>query len=285
MLSLLFSVGRSRMALALGVLGGCSPEAAPGLQATEGWGTAAHHGRLSSGALRCFPRGPLQRLLTHGSWLPPREMEVAHMAYYGLLWPRVWLTHCHFSFFLLEVSHWVQPTVNQREAIQGHEHQKVTLESGYCCPFHDTNLFSYLVTQEILKICLNYFHRRNFSSPSGHLQQSHSGTCPSPNPVQWRVLFKTLLPPPHLLVVSPKSALGRNKIVQLNYMKIMCWFKSSFHWVHVLVTGKSISSFNWPREECDKEKRHSRTWHSLSQTWSLFEGVWRICHFTNHKKN
>lgn len=171
------------------------------------------------------------------------------------------------------MSHWVQPIVNQWGAIQGHKHQEVTLESDYCCPFHDTNLFSYLVTQEILKICLNYFHYRNFSSPSVHLQQSHSGMCPCPNPVeQWRVLFKAWLPPPHLLVVSPRSSLGRNKIIQLNYMEIMCWFQSSSHWVHVLVTGKSISSFNWPCEECDKEKRHSRTWHSQSQTWSLFWG-------------
>lgn len=224
---------------------------------------------MLAGGLRCLPPGYLHRLLIPWQLVSPRgRMEVAHTVNYGLVSD----SYTHFLFFLLGVSHWVQPIVNQQKGFtQGRERQEVTLGSGYCCPFHDTNFVSYLVTQEILKICLNYFHYRNFSSPSVHLQQSFMDLS-QPNTVdQWRVLFKTssLPSPPSTVMVSSKSVLGGNKIIQLNYRKLMCWLQSCSHWIHVLVIGKSTSSFNWPCEESDKEKRHSWTWHSQSGTCSL----------------
>lgn len=224
---------------------------------------------MLAGGLRCLPPGYLHRLLIPWQLVSPRgRMEVAHTVNYGLVSD----SYTHFLFFLLGVSHWVQPIVNQQKGFtQGRERQEVTLGSGYCCPFHDTNFVSYLVTQEILKICLNYFHYRNFSSPSVHLQQSFMDLS-QPNTVdQWRVFFKTssLPSPPSTVMVSSKSVLGGNKIIQLNYRKLMCWLQSCSHWIHVLVIGKSTSSFNWPCEESDKEKRHSWTWHSQSGTCSL----------------
>lgn len=130
----------------------------------------AHHGRLLAGGLRCLPPGHLHRLLIPWQLVSPRgRMEVAHTVNYGLVSD----SYTQFLFFLLEVSHWVQPIFNPRKGVTpGRERQEVTLESGYCSPFKDTNFVSYPVTQEILKICLNYFHYRNFSSPSIHLQQS-----------------------------------------------------------------------------------------------------------------
>lgn len=170
------------------------------------------------------------------------------------------------------MSHWVQPIFNPRKGVTpGRERQEVTLESGYCCPFHDTNFVSYPWLKRFWRSVWTIF----ITGTLAHLQftsNSHSWTYPSPNTIaQWRVLFKTSsLPPlPSTVMVSSKSVLGGNKIIQLNYRKLMCWLQSSSRWIHVLVIGKSTRSFNWPCEEGDKEKRHSWTWHSQSGTWSL----------------
>lgn len=79
------------MALALGVLGGCSPEAAPGLQATEGWGTSAY--KLIMGGCRQEPSGAFHVVLSKGCSLMaagfPQGRWRWHtwpiMAYYGLV--------------------------------------------------------------------------------------------------------------------------------------------------------------------------------------------------------
>lgn len=161
------------MVLASGLWWGCSPEVVPGLLSSQGWGTFAYklimEGCWQEASGACLP------VISIGcsycaAGFPQREDGGGTPCQ---LWSCLWLIH---SLLILPIrseslspAH-IQPTEGgYTRAWMSRGHLRVWLLQP---PFQDTNFVSYPVTQEILKICLNYFHYRNFSSPSIHLQQS-----------------------------------------------------------------------------------------------------------------
>lgn len=125
-----------------------------------------------------------------------------------------------------------------------------------CSVFH--------MTWETRQAFLDCFPYRNFGSPSVHLHQSHLRFSPRSSPWgQRKVLLETSIPLPASTAVSPASAWGGEKIIQLDCTTLIVGF-------HPVPTGyvslsleKSASSLHGPSDEGDREKRHCETRHSL----------------------
>lgn len=137
-------MGHSRVVLTQGLSGGCSQKLpwAAGIQRLGNVYLQAHHGQCA-GALRSLPLGPLLGVVhTAAAGSPQREWWRWHTLPIMTMSPTYTLSP--FLILLVRSESWSLARIHQKGIIQVHECREAriteaTLDSGYNCPFHDTN--------------------------------------------------------------------------------------------------------------------------------------------------
>lgn len=137
-------MGHSRVVLTQGLSGGCSQKL-PWAAVIWRLGNVclqAHHGHCA-GALRSFPLGPLLGVVhTTAAGFPQREWWRWHAL--PIMAMSLTYTLSPFLILLVRSEFWSSARIHQEGIIQVHECRgaritEATLDSGYTCPFHDTN--------------------------------------------------------------------------------------------------------------------------------------------------